>query len=339
MAIPGAFQVAGSILTATSGAVVLYMGCNLITLISVAAIVNLLLTVAWHAHFYTRFQRYRVRFSVSVWKQMLVKVAPLAPLQFATQFNRLASMIMLSFVAGPVSAERAAGYFGPAQQIAYFPLGFLFGLRRAVVPPVADKLNRGERIDQDFAFGVTVAVILFSFPLFVATWFFAKEILLLVFGPGYMESALPLQFLGGAAALWIAAIFPESFLISYPEQKLTRFLFGAYIPPLINIALCIALIPAYGIVGVAFAALASRAVYLIFVLNYCRLFLPLGALSFVRFLGPLAVLSVAFVGCVLAAQSIEQLALRVLAVVALALTGMFVAARRELAGAWTVAFK
>jgi hypothetical protein len=44
--------------------------------------------------------------------------------------NRLTSVIMLSQVPGPIAADRAVGYFVPAQQIAHFPLGLLFGLRR-----------------------------------------------------------------------------------------------------------------------------------------------------------------------------------------------------------------
>lgn len=127
MIIPSAFRVLNGSLMATSGAVLLYLDFGLLALLAGGALVNLLVTVAWHVLFSTRFQRYRIRFAVSAWKQMLIMVAPIAPLQLAVQFNRLASVIMLSLVSGPIPRERAVGYFGPAQQIANFPLGFLFG--------------------------------------------------------------------------------------------------------------------------------------------------------------------------------------------------------------------
>lgn len=337
--IPGAFQAAGAILTATSGVVLLYLDFGIVALFAAGAVVNLVVTVGWHVLFSTRFQRYRIRFAVSAWKHMLIMTAPFAPLQLAVQFNRLASVMMLSLVGGPIPRDRAVGYFGPAQQIANLPMPLLLLLRRVMVPPVANKLNLGERLDEEFAVALKVAVVFFSFPLLVATSVFASEILLLVFGQGYLQSALPLKFLGGAAALAIAAILPETFILSYPEMKFTRFLPGAVVPLLINLALCLVLIPTYSVAGAAFAILVARGVHLIFTLYYCRELLPLDSLGFARMRGPIAVLCAAYAGCLFADQAVEQTALRGLTVVALAVAGMLAAGHRELGWLWGVIFR
>ena len=334
MSIPSAFSVATAALAAASGAVLLYLGFGVLALIATEALVNLAVIFLWHAVFFRRVRRYRIRLAVSAWKRLLVMIAPMAPLVLAAQFNRLASVMMLSLVNGPLPTERAVGYFGPAQQIANFPLGLLVGMRSVMVPPIAAKLQRRERIDQEFSASLRIAIVFFSFPMLVATSLFAREILVLAFGPGYVESTLSLRLLGAAAALWIAAIFPESFLISYPEQKMTRFLRGAYTPLIVNLVLCIVLIPVYGIAGAAFAIFVARGVHLLFAIHYCRTLLPLGSVRFVDALWPLAWLCAAYAGCLISAYSIDDTVLRALTIFPLAVMGMLAAGHRELAMLW-----
>lgn len=339
MAIPGVFQVASGILTALVGATALYLNVGLVTLLAACAAVNLIVTVCWHVYFYTRCQRYRIRFAVVAWKQMLVMIAPIAPVQLAAQFNRLVSVIMLSLVSGPIPTERAVGYFGPAQQVAFFPLAFLFGLRRAMVPPIAHKLHRGEPIGEAFAAALKIVVVFVSFPLLVATSLFSSEILLLVFGPGYVESSMTLMLLGAASALWIAAIIPESLIVSYPEHKFAPLFVGMCVPLLINLALCVVLIPIYSVAGAAFAILVARGAYMGFVLHYCGALIPPGTLHLSRFLEPMCVLGAAYAACLLIAQGIEQTTLQSLAVAAIAAGAMLVAGRGELGKLWQLIFR
>ena len=334
MAIPSAFTIVIGSLTAIAGCALLYLDAGLIALFAGSACINLLATIAWHRLFSTRFQPYRLRFSVSAWRHMSLMLAPLIPVQLAVQLNRLTSVIMLSQVPGPIAPDRAVGYFVPAQQVAHFPLGLLFGLRRALVPPIAYKLHRGERIDEEFAVVLRLAIVFLSFPLFVITSLYAREILLLVFGPGYQESELALKILGVAAATWIVAIFPESFLVAYPEIKFTRFIGAAYVPLLINIGLCVALIPGYGAPGAAWALLVSRVAHLAFALYYCRVVLPLGSLGLRRLVEPCTILSITYGACFVMSSGIERNFLSELAILGVALAGVLVAGRRELGQAW-----
>jgi O-antigen/teichoic acid export membrane protein len=170
--------------------------------------------------------------------------------------------------------------------------------------------------------------------MLVATSLFASDILLLVYGPGYVQAAPTLELLGASAALWIASTSPESFLISYPVTRFTRFLTGAYTPLLVNIALCLVLIPRYGTVGAAAAILVARAAHLTYIVHYCRTILPLGDLKQARILKPLVILCLAYIGCVIADQSIEHGAVKATAIVALALAGMLAAGHPELRRLW-----
>lgn len=334
MVIPSAFAAAISILTAASGIALLYLDFGIVALLAAGAAVNLLLTVVWHVLFTTRFRRYRIRFAFSAWKNFLGMAAPIAPMAFLIQFNRLATVMMLSWVGGPIPRDRAVGLIGPAQQIAGIPLGFLHGLRRAMLPPVADKIKRGQRIDEEFALSLKMAVVFLSFPMLVVTSAFAREIVLVIFGPDYLESVLPLKLLGGATALTIAASFPVTFVMSYPETRVMRFLPGAVVTLLTNIALCVVLIPVYSVVGVALAYLMARAVYLVFFLYYSRVVLPLDSLGLGGMVGMMAVLCAAYAGCLLAASNMDQGVWRGLVIVAVAGAGMVIAGRAELAKLW-----
>jgi O-antigen/teichoic acid export membrane protein len=331
MTIPSAFQAASAILTSVTGAILLHLGYGLIALLSAFAIINLAVTVSWHFMFTARFQRYRIYLGISAWRELLVLAAPIAPLVFVFQFNRLVSVMLLPLIRGPIPGERAAGYFGTAQQIAGIPLGFLVGLRRAMMPPIAAKISGGERIDEEFAVSLRVAVVFLSFPMLVLTSAFPAEILGLAFGPEYSESALPLKLLGAAAALTIAASFPETFVISYAERQITRYLPAAITTLLVNVGLCVALIPDWGAAGAASAFLASRAVHLAFFLYYSRAVLPLDGLGLARMAVPVMVLCAAYAAALYATEAIESTALRLLTVGAVCAAGMLAAGRRELA--------
>lgn len=330
MTIPSVFQVANTVLTSASGAVLLYLGFGILPLLAASALVNLLLIVVWHFLFSTRFQRYRVRVAVSAWKHMLLMAASIAPLMLVFQVNRLANVMMLSLIGGPVPPERAVGYYGPAQQIANVPLGFMHGLRYAMVPPVANKMNRGERIDAEFAIALKVAIVFLSFPMLVATSLFPGEILNLAFGKEYLPSTVPLQFLGAAAALAIAASFPETFVISNPEKDFLRFLPGALVTLVVNVGLCLALIPTHGAAGAAFAFMLARVAHLFFFLYYSRAVLPLDSLGLKPLWGPLAILSATYAACLLVRAAIESPVLGLLAVTGLSAAGMLAAGQREL---------
>lgn len=331
VSIPSIFQVAVSVSSTTLGVLLLHLGYGLLALFTSAALVNLATTLAWHVYFSTNFLRYRNRLDFRDLKRLLVMILPTAPLYLAVQINNVVSIMMLSLVKGPMPPARAVGYFGPAQQIARFPLGFLFGLRRVMVPPVADKLHRGQSIEKEFATSLKFVVVFLSFPVLVATSIFARELILLAFGPNYLEAAVPLQFLGGAVALWIAAIIPESFLIAYPERNMLRFLPGAYLPVIVNITLCFALIPHYGMAGAALAILAARSLHLSFVIYYCRAVLPLQAVRFVSFLRPLLWLTSSYIASVTVASHGNDSAARTIAIIFLSLLGIAAAGRDQLA--------
>jgi O-antigen/teichoic acid export membrane protein len=335
MAIPSAFQATNTLLTSASGALLLHLGHGVLPLLTASALVNLVLTVGWHFLFSTRIRKYRVSIALAAWKDMLLLAAPIAPMMIIFNFNRLASVVMLSAVSGPIPRDRSIGYFGPAQQLANVPLGFIVGLRYAMMPPIAAKMNRGERIDEEFALSLRVAIVFLAFPMAVATSLFPGELLQLAFGEQYLQSAAILRFLGLAAALTIASFFPETFVISQPEKQFSRFLPGAIATLLANLVLCAALIPYYGAQGAACAFLVSRAMHLLFFLHYSRQVLSLDSLGMGRLVPPIIVLVLTYAACAGAVQAIDSLLPRIAAVTGLCAMGCLAAGGRDLARLWS----
>lgn len=334
VAVTSSLQVVNSVGIALAGTAVLYLDYGVAVLFASGAVVNLLVTEGWRYWFRRKVHRYRVRLAFSTWKELLKKILPFAPMVLAVQFNRLSSVILLSLVPGPVSRERMVGFFGPAQQLANFPTGLIFSVRRALVPAVAGKIKRGASVHEEFAVALLVATIFFSFPLVAATSLYPETLLWIAFGAKYTAAAPNLQLLGVTAALWIMASLPEAFLLASPQHSIARLLPGAYVPLLINIGLCVWLIPEFGAGGAAVAILAARAVYLGFVLHYCSRMLPIAQLQVGRFLRPALILAGTY-GCGwLIKSSALPFVVGLAAAIAVTLAGMVWAGRAELTLLW-----
>jgi O-antigen/teichoic acid export membrane protein len=329
-------QIINSLAIAIVGTAALFLDYGVMVLLASGAVVNLLVTVAWNRLFRARHHQYTVRLAPQAWLALLRKVMPFAPVVLAVQFNRLSSVIMLSLVPGPVPRDRLVGQFGPAQQMANMAAGLIFSVRRSLLPPVTDKLRRGEPVHGEFAVALKVAAIFVSFPLLAATSLYAEALLWIAFGSSYVEAAPVLRLLGAAAALWIMASMPEAFILASPQHSTRRLLPGAWVPLLMNVALCIVLIPEYGGVGAAVAILVARAAYLAFILYYSRSVLPLSELRLAPFVGSALILAGTYVCSWLVATGPLPMVASVPLNAVILLAGMAGAGRAELAAAWRI---
>jgi O-antigen/teichoic acid export membrane protein len=122
-------------------------------------------------------------------------------------------------------------------------------------------------------------MVLFCLPLILVTAYMSPEIISLLFGDQYGPSATALQLLGWATALQIAAFVPEIFLFAHPEHKMQDYITGPVTTIALNALLCVLLIPEYGILGAAAAAISGRFVYLLFLAYYFRRQTPEEALK------------------------------------------------------------
>jgi O-antigen/teichoic acid export membrane protein len=95
-----------------------------------------------------------------------------------------------------------------------------------------------------------------AFPMIIATTFFAKEIVVLLFGPAYLPTVDALRILGWAYAL-VAATTPAFAVIS-TSRHLERYVPWALGWVLVNVILNLLLIPTYSFIGAAIATVITE---------------------------------------------------------------------------------
>lgn len=161
--------------------------------------------------------------------------------------------------------------------------------------------------------------------VFLVFFFFPQPILCVLFGENFISAATPLQIL--ASVFFINAMFGPvgTLLLSIGHTK--KYFIGDVIGVLVNIALCLLLIPPLGAKGAAYAVLGSmitvNSIRLGFVyhylkvhpftLDYLKFFVPVAACSFFLHLGfhsylrvnPLSIIPVALLFLLLSALSIN----------------------------------
>jgi len=270
MAIPSAYSVASAGLSALAGGTLLIIGFGLFELILSNAVIALTIGIIWSVRFRARVLRFRFRVRFAAWRRLLVLIIPFAPIHASNQINRVLNVFLLSQIKGPLPMEQSVGYYSPASSVSNTIVRLVMGMRRALIPPIAVKLGQGHSVTREIDVALKLIITLFCLPLILGTAYMSSEIIALLFGDQYEPSSMVLQMLGWAAALQIAAFVPEIFLFSHPDHKLQEYIAGPVTTIVLNAMLCILLIPEYGILGAAAAAIAGRLVYLLFAAHYCR---------------------------------------------------------------------
>ena len=279
LAIPSAYSVASSGLSALAGSTLLILGFGIFELILSNAVIALTIGVIWSVRFRARVLRFRFRARFSAWRRLLVLIIPFAPIHASNEINRVLNVFLLGQIKGPLPMEQSVGYYSPASSVSNTIVRLVMGMRRALIPPIAVKLGQGHSVTREFDVALKLIIALFCLPLILGTTYISPEIIALLFGDQYVPSAMVLQMLGWAAALQIAAFVPEIFLFSHPDHKLQDYITGSVTSVVLNAMLCILLIQEYGILGAAAAAIAGRLVYLLFAIHYCRRQAPGQALN------------------------------------------------------------
>jgi O-antigen/teichoic acid export membrane protein len=270
VAIPSAYALASSALSAAAGIAVLLAGFGFAVFIASGAVTSLVVTVVWTIAFRARISRFTLRARLAVWRRLLTLIIPFAPIHLSSQLNRVINVILLGRISGPIPMEQSVGYYGPAQSVTNSAVNLVMSLRRVLIPPVTARLSHGYTVTHELDLALKVVMAVFALPLLLGTAFMAPELISFLFGESYAPSAMALVMLGWAGALQIAAIAPEAFLFSHPNHKMQEYIVGASISVLANAVLCILLIGEYGFVGAAAGAVAGRLVYFIYVAHYCR---------------------------------------------------------------------
>ena len=270
MSIPSAYGVATAVLSALAGSTLLILGFGLLELILSNVAVTLTIGLIWCLRFHTRVICFRFRVRFRAWRRLLVLIIPFAPIHASIQINRVLNVFLLGHIKGPLPMDQSVGYYGPANSVSNTVVRLVMGMRRALIPPIAAKLGRGHSVTREIDVALKLVMVLFCLPLILGTAYMSPEIIALLFGDQYAPSAMVLQMLGWAVALQIAAFVPEIFLFAHPDHKMQDYITGPVVTIALNALLCALLIPQYGILGAAAAAISGRLVYLLFLAYYFR---------------------------------------------------------------------
>jgi O-antigen/teichoic acid export membrane protein len=267
---PSIFQLALTVFGATAGVAALLYDFGLLGVVVALLSVNFIVAFIWGLIFRRKFLKFAFRVDVEGWKKFIRLVVPFAPIHAANEANNVLNPLLLSKITGPVPVTEAIGYFGPAKTLANIPVVLLVGMRRALIPAMSAKLEKGHSIAAEFQAILKAVIAFICVPLVLVTTFYAHGLIVLIFGSNYAESAPVLTILGWASALQVAVMILESLLFSHRKHDFRHYIPGSIISVLTNVVVSVLLIPIISFTGAAIGALASRVVYLLFVLYYCR---------------------------------------------------------------------
>lgn len=242
------------------------------------------------------------------------KIRPMLPVMLFNAGNHVVGTILLSRLVSPLDQTIAVGYFAPALSIARKPFALLAGFRQAVVtlaagPDAAKDTNR-----RAVTVALKISCLTLALPFAVILSLFAEPIIRLLLGADFMPSALVLSIVGWAMASGIAVMPLEAFLLARGRLEQLR-LYPVTLPPfLINVVICLILIPVWSHVGAAVALLVARLLYAALIVSVYRRHFGSSVIGR-RALWSMILISAAVVGVsVLISATIEGLYLQVVLV-------------------------
>jgi O-antigen/teichoic acid export membrane protein len=259
MIIPSLISVLNSLLITVSGILVLYLGYGLkgiVLLHLLGSLMGALISGFWIRK---KFFRYRFTFNFPFWIDILRQSMPFAIIAFLNNASRNLTILLLSKIPGPVAGEMAIGYFKPASSTAQIPMMITGSFRQAVLPTVSSNRDAPTLIRQIIDRSTKYIIIFVSLPLILATTFFPKEILRIIFGEQYMIAAPALTLLGWAYALQ-AFNSAVNVSLSSSREIVRRFVPWAAMIAGVNVILATPLIIYYSFTGAAIAVLVSMVV-------------------------------------------------------------------------------
>jgi O-antigen/teichoic acid export membrane protein len=328
MRVLGIFIVLSAILFTTTGIAVLWLGLGLRWLFSVNVAVEALFVLISGFFIWTRLARFGLSVDFAVVKAVLVGCFPFFIALLFGFTDTKVDVLMLSLVPGPMPSDLAIGYYGPAHSILMTILLLPRSLNMALVPVVSQKIY----VDQDAVRNLIenstkFIMITISLPLILLTTLFSEQVVGIVLGPKFLETATALAILGWAYAFQAINLPSHSVLGSTKELRYFLPMLAASF--VLNIVLDFILIPYFSFRGAAMgsvivlaAGFFGRFYFLGKILGtrwsaalpYLRLFVILGVtLGAAYLLKPhvpwlllAAVVAVLYVGLLFAFRTIEK---------------------------------
>jgi O-antigen/teichoic acid export membrane protein len=204
-----------------------------------------------------QFGAFLPEFRLSIWKDYLVRSAPIAlGLIFSVLYFRL-DIVMLQLM----TSDKVVGHYSAAYKLFEMSIIFPTSIMLVLFPTLVEEYHSNQlnfKISSKKAFGIfTLIGGSFAFIL----WGFSNEIILMIFGDKFYPSISILKVLSGAIFLFFLNYLLSNILITSGRETINTWnLVGATI---LNIVLNFALIPQYGAIGAAWSTLFCEVVLIV----------------------------------------------------------------------------
>ncbi|MDN3646950.1 polysaccharide biosynthesis C-terminal domain-containing protein [Pontixanthobacter aestiaquae] len=185
-------------------------------------------------------------------KAWVWSAAALAGSAGLVQLNGYIDLLLL----GSFTSAADVGYYRAALQIAmlanfgYIALNMLAGQRFARIRAENDIAGMAKT-----ATTLSRLALLTAIPLPLAIWMFGEPLLVWLFGDGFTASVLPALIISLGLCFSASIGMAHSMLVMSHQEKLALLLTGIALA--INVALCLLLIPSFGLIGAALANAAA----------------------------------------------------------------------------------
>jgi O-antigen/teichoic acid export membrane protein len=230
----------------------------------IANLINFLL----HFIFSRKFIRIGLRFDLDIWKEIAIKSWPLAIIIVFNLIYLKADTLILSLV----KPQAHVGIYGAGYKVIDVLVTIPFMFAGLMLP----FFTRTWALKKDFQFKKLIQksydfMILLALPVLIATQFLAPEIINLIFGSEFKESAQVLQILILAGALiFVGTLFSHAIISIDKQKKLIPIYIFTSITSVIGYIL---FIPKYSYLGAAWMTVYSEAVIAIMAIYYVYKFI------------------------------------------------------------------
>jgi O-antigen/teichoic acid export membrane protein len=196
-------------------------------------------------------------FRLSIWKDYLVRSAPIAfGMIFSVLYFRL-DIIMLQFM----TDEQSVGFYSAAYKLFEMSIVVPTSIMLVMFPTLVEEYHSDRyqfKKSSKKALGIFF-IIGGSFALIL--WGFSQEVITIIFGDEFHPSIAVLEVISGAVFLFFLNYLLSNILITSGMETINTWnLVGATV---LNIVLNLVLIPQYGAIGAAWSTLLCEAVLII----------------------------------------------------------------------------
>jgi len=243
-------QVTTSVLNLIGIFILVHSPADVIIAMSVT-IGSMLINSVWMLLYYMKlYGGIKFKYDFSLWKELLSSSVPIALTMFITILYNNLSMFLL----GLMRSDYEVGIYNAAFRVLAFALVPTGILQNAFIPQLA----RSSTLEERHKFAEKYVLFTFVTGAIITAGFFtfSDYIINVGFGKDYAESVLILQLLMVTGILAFINVSYSAPLLSWRYEK--RIFWAMGVGGIVNITLNFILIPDYGAVGAAIAAISTE---------------------------------------------------------------------------------